>query len=67
MASLSGQYIDARGAEIRSVRLKATADPQDWFAETNNRNNSTWDPARPARRVGRSELTINMSPGQDLT
>ena len=29
-------------AEVGPLRLRATADPANWFAETNNTNNSTW-------------------------
>jgi Lysyl oxidase len=36
------QYIDVTGLKSGRYRLRATADPQGWFAETNNGNNSTW-------------------------
>jgi hypothetical protein len=36
------QYIDITGLKSGRYRLRATADPQGWFAETNDGNNSTW-------------------------
>ena len=36
------QWIDITGLKAGRYRLRATADPANWFAETNNANNSTW-------------------------
>jgi hypothetical protein len=36
------QWIDITGLNSGLYRLRATADPANWFAETNNANNSTW-------------------------
>jgi hypothetical protein len=36
------QWIDITGLNSGRYRLRATADPANWFAETNNANNSTW-------------------------
>ena len=40
--SLPDQYIDITGLTSGSYRLQATADPEHWFLESNNNNNSTW-------------------------
>ena len=36
------QWVDITGLKSGRYRLRATADPANWFAETNNANNSTW-------------------------
>jgi hypothetical protein len=36
------QWIDITGLKSGRYRLRATADPANWFAEMNNANNSTW-------------------------
>ena len=36
------QWIDITGLNSGRYRLRATADPANWFAETNNANNTTW-------------------------
>ena len=36
------QWIDITGLTSGRYRLRATADPANWFAEMNNANNSTW-------------------------
>jgi hypothetical protein len=36
------QWIDITGLKSGRYRLHATADPANWFEETNNANNSTW-------------------------
>jgi Lysyl oxidase len=40
-AGIAFQWIDITGLKSGRYRLRATADPADWFAETNT-NNSTW-------------------------
>jgi hypothetical protein len=41
-AGIALQWIDVTGLKAGRYRLRATADPANWFAETNNANNSTW-------------------------
>jgi hypothetical protein len=41
-AGIAFQWIDITGLKAGRYRLRATADPANWFAETNNANNSTW-------------------------
>jgi hypothetical protein len=41
-AGIAFQWIDITGLKSGRYRLRATADPANWFAETNNANNSTW-------------------------
>ncbi len=41
-AGIAFQWIDITGLNAGHYRLRATADPANWFAETNNANNSTW-------------------------
>ncbi|MDF2739232.1 MAG: putative secreted protein [Actinomycetia bacterium] len=41
-AGIAFQWIDITGLKSGRYRLRATADPANWFAETNNTNNSTW-------------------------
>jgi hypothetical protein len=41
-ASLPDQYIDITGLNSGRYRLKATADPSNWFIEVNESNNFTW-------------------------
>lgn len=41
-AGIAYQWIDITGLRSGRYRLRATADPANWFAETNNTNNSTW-------------------------
>ena len=40
--SLPDQYIDITGLPSGRYRMRATADPSDWFSERNNTNNFTW-------------------------
>jgi hypothetical protein len=40
--SLPDQYIDITGLPLGRYRMRATADPSDWFSESNNTNNFTW-------------------------
>jgi hypothetical protein len=40
--SLPDQYIDITGLPPGKYRMRATADPSDWFSERNNTNNFTW-------------------------
>ena len=39
---LPGQYIDITGLTSGNYRLRAIADPLDWFQESNNSNNGTY-------------------------
>ena len=41
-AGIAFQWIDVTGLKSGRYRLRAIADPANWFAETNNANNSTW-------------------------
>ena len=41
-SSLPDQYIDVTGLTSGHYRLRATADADNWFAESNERNNFTW-------------------------
>jgi hypothetical protein len=41
-APIAFQWIDITGLKAGRYRLRATADPANWFAETNNANNGTW-------------------------
>jgi hypothetical protein len=41
-STLVGQYIDITGLTAGSYRLIATADPSNWFVESNGANNATW-------------------------
>jgi Lysyl oxidase len=41
-AGIAFQWIDITGLKSGRYRLRATADPANWFAETNNANNATW-------------------------
>ena len=41
-AGIAFQWIDITGLKAGRYRLRATADPANWFAKTNNANNSTW-------------------------
>jgi hypothetical protein len=41
-AGIAFQWIDVTGLRSGRYRLTATADPANWFAETNNANNATW-------------------------
>jgi hypothetical protein len=41
-AVLAFQWIDTTGLKSGRYRLLATADPANWFAETNNADNATW-------------------------
>jgi uncharacterized repeat protein (TIGR01451 family) len=43
---LVGQYIDITGLSAGSYVLKATADASNWFAESNDANNSTFVPVQ---------------------
>ncbi len=40
--TLPDQYIDVTGLVSGKYRLKATADADNWFVESNNTNNFTW-------------------------
>lgn len=40
--NLPDQYIDITGVTPGRYRLEVTADPSDWFQETNNGNNTAW-------------------------
>jgi hypothetical protein len=40
--TLPDQYIDITGLAAGRYRLQATADPANWFLETNDSNNFTW-------------------------
>jgi hypothetical protein len=40
--TIPDQYINITGLASGNYRLRATADAQNWFAESNNTNNSTW-------------------------
>lgn len=42
------QWIDVTGLKGGDYRVCVTADPQDWFAEVEQRNNSTWTDIRIA-------------------
>ena len=46
---LPGQYIDITGLTSGNYRLRAIADPSDWFQEVNNANNG---PTRTSRSRG---------------
>ena len=41
-ATLPDQYVDITNVSPGNYRLVVTADTQNWFAETNEANNSTW-------------------------
>jgi Lysyl oxidase/CARDB len=41
-AGIAFQWIDITGLKSGRYRLRATADPANWFPETNNTNNNTW-------------------------
>jgi hypothetical protein len=41
-AGIAFQWIDVTGLKSGRYRLRATADPANWFAETNDANNATW-------------------------
>jgi hypothetical protein len=41
-SSLPDQYIDITGLTSGRYKLRATADADNWFRETNNTNNFTW-------------------------
>jgi hypothetical protein len=41
-AGIAFQWIDITGLKAGRYRLRAIADPANWFVETNNANNSTW-------------------------
>jgi hypothetical protein len=41
-AAIAYQWIDITGLKSGRYRLRATADPANWFAEINDGNNSTW-------------------------
>ena len=41
-SSLPDQYIDITGLTSGRYKLRATADADNWFSETNNTNNFTW-------------------------
>ena len=41
-AGIAFQWIDITGLKSGRYRLTATADPADWFAETDESNNTTW-------------------------
>ena len=41
-AGIAFQWIDITGLNSGRYRLRAIADPANWFAETSNANNSTW-------------------------
>jgi hypothetical protein len=41
-ATLPDQYIDITNVTPGHYRLSVTADAQNWFAETNEANNTTW-------------------------
>ena len=41
-ATLAFQWIDVTGLKSGRYRLQATADPQNWFVESNDGNNVTW-------------------------
>jgi Lysyl oxidase len=41
-ATIAFQWIDVTRLKSGSYRLRAIADPSNWFAETNNANNATW-------------------------
>ena len=41
-SSLFGQYIDITGLASGQYRLTVTADPDNWFLETDDFNNSSW-------------------------
>lgn len=43
--------IDIAGLKSDRYRLRATAHPANWFAETNNTNNSTWVDSGPPAPV----------------
>jgi hypothetical protein len=39
---LVDQWIDVTGLPAGRYRLRTTADPQNWFTESNDANNATW-------------------------
>jgi hypothetical protein len=39
---IPGQSLDVTGLPSGRYRLSVTADPENWFRETNERNNTTW-------------------------
>ena len=41
-AAIAYQWIDITGLKSGRYRLRATADPANWFTETNDANNTTW-------------------------
>ena len=41
-AGIAFQWVDITGLKAGRYRLTATADPANWFDETNNANNATW-------------------------
>ena len=45
---LPGQYIDITGLTAGNYRLRAIADPSDWFQEANNANNGTYTDISPS-------------------
>jgi hypothetical protein len=40
--ALADQEVDVRGLPVGRYRLEATADPDDWFEESDETNNGTW-------------------------
>jgi hypothetical protein len=48
-AGIAFQWIDVTGLKSGRYRLRATADPANWFAESNEDNNSTWVNVRLTR------------------
>lgn len=58
-STLPDQYLDVTGLKPGKYRLNATADAENWFAETNEKNNSTWT---ELRLTGTSVKVLSQGP-----
>jgi hypothetical protein len=59
-ATLPDQYIDITGLANGRYRLYAEADPENWFAESDETNNATWvDLSIVTNRGGKTKLQIH--------
>jgi hypothetical protein len=59
---IPGQAIDVTGLPTGRYRLSVTADPRNWFRETNERNNATWVEFRLDATSGVSALRHGRAP-----
>jgi hypothetical protein len=59
---IPGQAIDVTGLPSGRYRVSVTADPENWFRETNERNKATWVDFRYRSARGATQLRHGPQP-----